>query len=249
VCLSILVCILSAPAFAARTTRDLVFDDDEDTNKQTESSALKNQDKQEKPDGTQTIAVNTTMLLTRDGRADTVLPSHAFKSGDRVKLVYTPSIDGYVYWLAKGTSGEYSMIFPSDKAGTDNKVARNKEYTIPVKGAFRFDDKVGKEELLCVLSPDKLADMESAVSAASKSVADKAECKDESTVSKRTTRDLVFDDEDDSASKKDCVKKEGTRRTTRDLVFDDEDSDDVNTQKQTAAKDEPMVAHYVLEHQ
>ncbi|MDR2054411.1 MAG: DUF4384 domain-containing protein [Desulfovibrio sp.] len=248
--ISLLFILCAAPGFiqaAQRTTRDLVFEDDETAATKTDAGqAAKTADQGGVGGATQTIAVKTTMLLTRDGQTSTVLPNHEFKSGDRVKLVYTPSIDGFVYWMTKGTSGEYKMIFPSEKTGMDNKVERNKEYTIPTKGAFKFDDKTGKEELLCVLSPSALPDLDSAVAAVAKSPAAKEECKEENASAKRTTRDLVFDD--DEAKSKDCVKKEGNKRTTRDLVFDDDDAGDVNTQKQTGPKGEPLVAHYVLEH-
>ena len=87
-------------SWAARTTRDLVFDDEEPAQTQAMESS-----------GKQTTALKTTMLLKRDGTTSTVLPSHEFKSGDSVKLVFTPNIDGYVYWLAKGSSGNYSVLF------------------------------------------------------------------------------------------------------------------------------------------
>jgi hypothetical protein len=232
---------------AQRTTRDLVFEDEEAPAK-TDDVKAGGEAKQGVVGGnTQTIAVKTTMLLSRDGQTSTVSPNHEFKSGDRVKLVYTPSIDGFVYWMTKGTSGDIKLIFPSERTGMDNKVERNREYTIPIKGTLKFDDKAGKEELLCVLSPTALPDLDSAVAAVSKSPTAKEECKDDAASgNKRTTRDLVFDD--DEAKSKDCVKKEGNKRTTRDLVFDDDDAGDVNTQKQTGPKGEPMVAHYVLEH-
>ena len=88
-------------SWAARTTRDLVFDDEEPAQTQAMESS-----------GKQTTALKTTMLLKRDGTTSTVLPSHEFKSGDSVKLVFTPNIDGYVYWLAKGSSGNYPYFFP-----------------------------------------------------------------------------------------------------------------------------------------
>ena len=141
-------------SWAARTTRDLVFDDEEPAQTQAMESS-----------GKQTTALKTTMLLKRDGTTSTVLPSHEFKSGDSVKLVFTPNIDGYVYWLAKGSSGNYSVLFPS-KANMDNAVQRNQEYTIPPKGTFRFDDTPGNEELLCILSAEKLPDMDKAIAEA-----------------------------------------------------------------------------------
>lgn len=79
--------VFSTSAMSA--TRDLVFDDDEDA-----AAAA--------DDSKQTIAVKTTVQLTRDGQTSNVAPSAEFKSGDKVKLVFTPNVDGYVYWMAKG---------------------------------------------------------------------------------------------------------------------------------------------------
>ena len=165
------------------------------------------------------------MLLKRDGTTSTVLPSHEFKSGDSVKLVFTPNIDGYVYWLAKGSSGNYSVLFPS-KANMDNAVQRNQEYTIPPKGTFRFDDTPGDEELLCILSAEKLPDMDKAIAEA-----------DAAQINVQSSTQLAKLEE-----------KNTPKRTTRDLVFDDEDEGDVNTKQQVAQKGEPFVAHYVLTH-
>ncbi len=225
-----LVCVLSVfllcdvQSFAAagsvkdefkRTTRDLVFDDEDD------AEAAKKTDEK-----SQTLALKSTIVLLRDGKKSTVVPSHEFKSGDRIKLVFTPNIDGYVYWLAKGSSGDYTVLFPSEKAGVDNAVKRNQEYTVPVKGTFKFDDKPGKEELLCVLATEKLADIEKIITAKAtlKEVTDKLQASADSTGGK---------DE---------------KRTTRDLVFDDEDEGDVNTKSQTAEKGQPMVTRFVLNH-
>ena len=201
-------------SWAARTTRDLVFDDEEPAQTQAMESS-----------GKQTTALKTTMLLKRDGTTSTVLPSHEFKSGDSVKLVFTPNIDGYVYWLAKGSSGNYSVLFPS-KANMDNAVQRNQEYTIPPKGTFRFDDTPGNEELLCILSAEKLPDMDKAIAEA-----------DAAQINAQSSTHLAKLEE-----------KNTPKRTTRDLVFDDEDEGDVNTKQQVAPKGEPFVAHYVLTH-
>lgn len=206
----VLVLGIGSVAFG-RTTRDLVFDDDEDT-----ASAAEKQDS-----GKQVTAIKTTVLLERDGQTTTVAPSHEFKTGDKVKMVFTPNVDGYVYWLAKGTSGEYSMLFPSPKAGSDNAVKRNQEYTVPAKGAFRFDDKPGNEELLCILSTERLDDL------------DKAAAEQFKNAGKEVAE---------------LEKEHAQKRTTRDLVFDDEEEEDVSTKKQEAPKGEPFVAGYTLKH-
>lgn len=73
-------------SWAARTTRDLVFDDEKPARTQAMESS-----------GEQATTLKVTMLLKRDDIINTVLPSHEFKSGDSIKLVFAPSTDGYVY--------------------------------------------------------------------------------------------------------------------------------------------------------
>lgn len=207
-CASLAILLAWGSDAFSRTTRDLVFDDDE-APAASEDSA------------TQTLGIKTTVVLERDGQKSTVSPSHEFKSGDKVKLVFTPSADGYVYWLAKGTSGSYSMLYPNAKTGMDNTVKRNTEYTVPLKGSFRFDDTPGNEELLCILSTEKLNDLDKAASEQFKNASDQ-----------------VAQLENEQAQK----------RTTRDLVFDEDEEEDVQTKKQEGPKGEPFVTTITLKH-
>ena len=201
----------------ARRTRDLVFEDDEDTPAVAEESQI--------PDA-QVVAVKATIELKRDGQTSTVSPSHEFKSGDRVKLLYTPSIDGYAYWMAKGSSGALTVLFPSVQAGADNKVTRNTEYTVPVKGSFKFDDTPGKEELLCIISPDRIPELDQIIAENSQGL-----------IPAESTTQVAQVEE-----------KNTSRRKTRDLVFEDDEEEDVSTKTQVAPKGEPFVAYYVLNH-
>lgn len=210
---SLLLTISSANA----GTRDLVFEDDEEevtAPAEAADSAL------------QQIAVKTTVLLTRDGTESTVLPSAEFKSGDKVKLLFTSNVDGYVYWLAKGTSGEYSMLYPNAKAGMDNKITRNEQYTVPARGAFRFDSTPGNEELLCILSTEPMPDLDEAA---------RNQFKDATVVAQLEN---------------DQTEEEEVSSGTRDLVFEDEEDEEtgVATASQTAPAGEPFVVSYVLVH-
>ncbi len=206
-------------AASKRNTRDLVFDDEDEEAAPTaaDSSAAKAEGKK--------ISVKATVELTRDGKQSTVLPSADFKSGDKVRLVFSSNSDGYVYWVAKGTSGTYQVLFPGKKAGMDNAVTRNKEYTVPARGAWRFDDKKGTETLVCLLAPKKIEELEKAIQ--------QADGGDKAAAS--TTIAALVD-------------KHETERTTRDLVFEEEDVDDVNTKIQTSSGEEPFVATYELKH-
>lgn len=200
---------------AARTTRDLVFEDATPEIKPNESP-------KEDVSGRQSLAIKTTVILEREGKQQTVAPSHQFKSGDKVKLVFTPSTNGYVYWMSKGSTGNYSLLYPTSQTGMDNSVIKNVEYTIPAKGSFKFDANTGHEELLCILSTERIADLDSAVAEQLKNSSAK-----------------IAQLEEQSASK----------RKSRDLVFEEEEKGDVSTKKQEASTAEPMVVHYKLSHE
>jgi hypothetical protein len=216
----LLILALAAPAFAARKTRDLVFEDEDDaaTSEVAKESGIEDPMK---------ISVKTALELTRDGQNTTVAPDHEFKSGDRVKLRYTTSADGYVYWMAKMSSGKYSVLFPTDKTGMDNLIKKNEEHTVPVKGSFRFDDTPGTESLLMVFSPERIPELEQAVAEAN------------------GQKGNVVEDSTKVAS---VEEKNANKRKTRDLVFEDEDDEEVNTKTQVAPKGEPFVSMYELVH-
>lgn len=201
-----------------RATRDLVFEDEEETAPTVAGSAAD----EVKGD---TIAMKATVEMTRDGKTTTVLPTEDFRSGDKVRLIFSTNKDGHIYWLAKGTSGQYQVLFPTAKTGMDNTVARNKEYTVPTKGAWRFDDQKGTETLVAVLSPKPVADLDKAVK-------------------------LSAEGDREGASKivAGIVNGHEKKRTTRDLVFEEEDDQDVNTKSQKSNGDEPFVATYELTH-
>lgn len=201
-----------------RKTRDLVFDDEDEAAPTVSGSTS------DKVQG-ETIAMKATVEMTRDGKTTTVLPTETFQSGDKVRLIFSTNRDGYIYWLAKGTSGQYQVLFPTQKAGMDNTVVKNKEYTVPTRGAWRFDDQKGTENLVCVLSPKPIANLDRAVTLAAEGKRDEA-----------------------SSIVSSIVNKHETKRTTRDLVFEEEDDEDVNTKSQKAEGDEPFVATYELMH-
>ncbi len=215
-----LMVALAAPAFAARKTRDLVFEDEEPAaaSEPAKNAAVKNPEK---------ISVRTALELTRNDETTTVPPNFEFKSGDKVKLRYTTNADGYVYWLAKMSSGKYSVLFPTDKTGMDNAIKRNAEHTVPVKGAFRFDDTPGTESLLMVFSTGRIPELDQAVAAAN-----------------GEKGNVVSD----SSKVSNVEEKNASKRKTRDLVFEDEDDAEVNTKSQVAPKGEPFVALYELIH-
>ena len=206
-------------------TRDLVFEDEDPEKAKVEPEETL--DKQaEIKDGVK-VAVTMSLELQRDGKSDIVPPNSTFISGDRVRLIYSTNTDGYVYWLGKMTSGKYTVLFPTQKTGMDNAVKSGEKYTMPVKGLFRFDDKVGTEVLMCVVSPEKIADLDAAVVAANAGGKD---------VDLNTAKIAALEE------------MNLNKRKTRDLVFEEEEDEKTNTKIQTAKKGEPFVAIFELQH-
>lgn len=177
--------LLAGSALAAeRQTRDLVFEDEEPL----AAEAAAEEAGMENPT---VISLRTTIELTRDGETTTVLPSHEFQSGDQIRFVYTTNIDGYVYWLAEGSTGSYQMLFPNEQAGMDNAIAMNQEYTIPVSGHWTFDANPGTENILVILSAQPIPELEEAAG-----ITQVTEANEQN----RETRDLVFEEETDETT-------------------------------------------------
>lgn len=208
--ISIAAALLAMSANVNAATRDLVFEDEDEPVAEADASVEK-------------ISVKTTVELVRNGEKSNVSPSTEFQSGDKVKLLFTPNTDGYVYWMAKGTSGDYSMLYPNAKAGMNNEIKRNETYTVPAKGSFKFDYKAGNEEILCIISTERLADLDAA---AANQFKDATEQLDNLTAMNQP--------------------EEKKKSATRDLVFEDEE--EVNTATQTTPKGEPVVIQYILVH-
>ena len=134
--------------------RDLVFDDAPKAPKNNMAA-----------DEVSITGIKITLELYRDGKKSMVLPSHVFKSGDRVKILYAANIDCFVYWLSEGTSGDYYMLFPNPKVGMDNWVKQNEIYSIPDKpgATFKFKGPTGVEKIILIVSPRKIDELEDAV--------------------------------------------------------------------------------------
>jgi hypothetical protein len=217
---------LVGPVSAGRTTRDLVFEEEDEAAKP-EAGA----DKQA------VVSVKTLVKLKRDGKEELVSPNYQFKSGDKLKLVYTTNIDCYVYWLSEGSSGDVYVLFPNpndERIGGDNWVKKNSEHAIPVfdKGWFTIKHKSAgqkeSEKILLIMAPEKVPELEEAAKVAGIKGG------------KMPTEAL------------DNLKKDqDTKRKSRDLVFEEEESDEsgILTQSQVSTDiSQPFVVAFELVH-
>lgn len=92
-----------------------------------------------------------------DGAEVDVDTATTFRSGDKLKLAFESNIDGYLYVASQGSSGNWTVLFPSPQInGGRNSIKRAEEYSVPPDGWFMFDATTGTEHLFVFLSREPL---------------------------------------------------------------------------------------------
>jgi len=112
-------------------------------------------------------------LLKSSGEAVRVTSDQVFHSGDRIRVHLTGSVDGDVAVYQRDPQGQAVRLFPDMRVNAGSARVRKGTSTIVPSASswFRFDDKVGTERLLIVLTPQ----MQAAPTAASATVVASAE--------------------------------------------------------------------------
>jgi serine/threonine protein kinase len=84
-------------------------------------------------------------------------PAETFHSGDRVRFAFASNVDGYLYVVQRGSSGQWTVLFPDPEAnGGRNAIRKGEDYFVPNNGWFAFDETPGTEEVFVVLSTQPL---------------------------------------------------------------------------------------------
>lgn len=108
------------------------------------------------------LGLRYSIVLSRDnGPYQEVDTSSIFRSGDRLKINVESNDGAYLYVVARGSSGNWSVIFPTAEVDNGNNfIAPFKSYTVPNPGRFYFDNQAGEEKLFIVLSRKPEANFE-----------------------------------------------------------------------------------------
>ena len=86
-------------------------------------------------------------------------PGHVFSDGDQLRFRFKSNQSGFLYVVNEGTSGEQSTLFPSEQAGSNNRIEAGQEYIIPsTSGAFRVTGPKGYDTVYWVLSPVRIGE-------------------------------------------------------------------------------------------
>jgi hypothetical protein len=77
----------------------------------------------------------------------------AFRSGERIRIHFTANYDGYLFIMQRGSTGQTSLLFPTQFGVKQNFLKAGQDFVAPVQGWFRFDQTPGYEHLQVVFFP------------------------------------------------------------------------------------------------
>lgn len=84
----------------------------------------------------------------------TVDPATIFESGAQVRFRIKTNFAGYLYVMNYGTTGAYTLLFPRQDTGSQNRVEPGREYLVPAtSGAFRITGPAGHDIVYWMVTP------------------------------------------------------------------------------------------------
>ncbi len=117
----------------------------------------------QKPPGMPLGLRYSVMRRSASGRFEEIDPDTSFHSGDRIRLEVAANTSGYLYMVMQGSSGNWSLLFPTPEvASGSNLIQRGESRQIPSgdRGQFLFDEQAGVEKLFLVLSRQPEPDLD-----------------------------------------------------------------------------------------
>jgi hypothetical protein len=108
------------------------------------------------------VGLRYALVQVVGGAEREVSPSATFRSGDQVRVTVQGNRDGYLYVIARGSSGVWKPLFPASNidGGNNRIVARNAQRLPSDTQAFEFDEQAGQEQLFVVFAPEPVKDVE-----------------------------------------------------------------------------------------
>jgi hypothetical protein len=96
------------------------------------------------------------ILLEKEdqGKGVVMEPGHVFEAGDRLRFRFTPNFSGTLFVMNRGTSGSYTLLFPKDDTGTNDRMEAGKAYLLPStdRGWFRIEGPAGHDVVYFVVT-------------------------------------------------------------------------------------------------
>jgi hypothetical protein len=109
------------------------------------------------------LGLKCTILKLVGSEMQPVPADAVFHAGDKIQLQIQANSPGYLYIIAKGSSGTWAPLFPSrDVADANNHVDGWHTYTLPPRRMV-FDEQTGTERLFIVFSRAPENDLENTI--------------------------------------------------------------------------------------
>lgn len=85
-------------------------------------------------------------------------PATVFASGDRLRFRVKSNFRGFLYVMNLGTSGAYTLLFPREETGSDNRLEPDREVVVPATdGAFTITGPEGYDIVYWMVTPIAVA--------------------------------------------------------------------------------------------
>jgi hypothetical protein len=93
-------------------------------------------------------------LVKPSGEKQRVTSDHVFRSGEKIRLHVESNVTGRMSVAQIDPKGGSQVLFPDPRINAgDNLVTARVETAIPPAGFFRFDNEIGTERLIVILTP------------------------------------------------------------------------------------------------
>ena len=104
-----------------------------------------------------THRIEITLEQMQDSKWIAVDPALVLPSGSFVRFRMKAAFEGFLYVINLSTDGKYSLLFPRQDTGVDNRIQAGKEYAVPAtEGGFRVMGPPGHEIVYWLISPVEL---------------------------------------------------------------------------------------------
>lgn len=82
-------------------------------------------------------------------------PTHVFARGELVRFRLKSEVNGFLYVIDQGSSGNFKQLFPSDELIQNRRLTAGKEYSVPPdeSGWFKIEDPPGYDTVYVLISP------------------------------------------------------------------------------------------------
>ena len=111
------------------------------------------------------LGLRYALVQVVNGAEQEVSPTATFRSGDQVRVKVEGNRDGFLYVVARGSSGVWKPLFPAPEInGGANRITARRAQRLPSDSqAFTFDDQAGQEQLFVIYSAEPVKDVDALI--------------------------------------------------------------------------------------